>query len=94
MSYNGVGIGRSHEVGVPMQVYAMYENAFRAHRGLDIVQNHRESANMYGRYAQVAAQNPMAWAFGKQPETETSIGLVNERNRMICFPCKLISLEL
>lgn len=91
--YHRVGLGKLHEVGVPMQVYAMYENGLRAHRGQTIAQNHLESARLYGKYAQIAAGNPMAWTFGKQEETETTIGLVNTRNRMICFPCTFAPLE-
>lgn len=66
----------------------MYENGLRAHRGQTIAQNHQESVRLYARYAQVAASHQMAWSFGKMPETESSIGTVNRRNRMICFPCK------
>ncbi|OJJ55381.1 hypothetical protein ASPSYDRAFT_1158981 [Aspergillus sydowii CBS 593.65] len=84
------GIGKAHEVGVPMQVYAMYENGLRAHRGQTIAQNHQESVRLYARYAQVAASHQMAWSFGKMPETESSIGTVNRRNRMICFPYPLL----
>lgn len=70
-----------------MQVYAMYENSLRADRGQVPVENHEESASLYGRYARIASEHPVAWNYGKPPESEKSIGTVTARNRMICFPC-------
>jgi hypothetical protein len=65
----------------------MYENASRAHRGQTHEQNHRESAQLYGEFAKVAEQNPMAWNYGKPAETAESIGTVSKKNRLICHPC-------
>ncbi|KAI9745716.1 MAG: hypothetical protein M1818_001252 [Claussenomyces sp. TS43310] len=41
-----VGIGSIHSVGLPIHVYAMYENGFRAHRGQSIDQNDIESGKL------------------------------------------------
>ncbi|KAL3486066.1 hypothetical protein BJX62DRAFT_242307 [Aspergillus germanicus] len=84
------GIGRAHSVGVPMQVYAMYENGLRAHRGQSIAQNHAESARLYSQYARVAATHPISWTHGQCPNTERDIATVDSRNRMICFPYPLL----
>jgi hypothetical protein len=71
-----------------MQVYPLYEAALRAHRGQSLADNHRESSELYAEYAQVAAQNPIAWTHGKDPDTADTIGKITKRNRMICLPCK------
>jgi hypothetical protein len=71
-----------------MQVYPLYEAALRAHRGQSLADNHRESSELYAEYARVAAQNPIAWTHGKEPDTADTIGKVTKRNRMICLPCK------
>lgn len=73
-----------------MQVYAMYENGLRARRGQTIAANHQESGSLYARFARIAAENPMAWNYGNEPKNEKTITTVNERNRMICFPCTLL----
>lgn len=84
---NCSGIGKIHKVGVPMHVYAMYENGRRAHKGQRPIENFRESASLYGRYAKVASEHPTSWHFGRQTETAKTIGTISKRNRMICFPC-------
>jgi hypothetical protein len=88
-SYVILGLGTVasiHSIGAPIQVYPLFENAFRAYRGQSIEQNNQESAQMYAEFAKLAEQNPLAWNYGKI-ETEDSIGTITERNRMICFPC-------
>lgn len=85
-----LGMGQVHRVGVPMQIYAMYENGLRAKRQQSLQDNLAESARIYGKYSQIASRHPMAWNQGKkQPETVETIGTVTKRNRMICFPCTL-----
>lgn len=81
-------LGGTHQIGAPIHVYPLYENAFRAHRGQSIEENDIESGKLYGNFAKVADQNPNAWSYGQSPETEESIRKVTKRNRMICFPCE------
>ncbi|GAB7349144.1 hypothetical protein MBLNU459_g8085t2 [Dothideomycetes sp. NU459] len=83
-------LGGVHAIGAPIHVYPLYENAFRAHRGQSVAENNKESSQLYADFAQVAAQNPLAWNYGKPAETEESIGTVSKRNRMICFPYPLL----
>ena len=83
-------LGAIHSIGAPIHVYPLFENGFRAHRGQSIQQNNQESAQLYAEFAQVASQNPYAWNYGKPAETESSIGTVTKRNRMICFPYPLL----
>lgn len=49
--------------------------------------NHAESADMYAQFAETAQQNEYAWNYGKGPATSQTIGTVDSKNRMICFPC-------
>jgi hypothetical protein len=81
-------LGTLHSVGLPIHVYPLYENAFRAHRNQSIAANDAESARLYADFAKVAESNPMSWNYGEKAKTESEIGTVGKRNRMICFPCK------
>jgi hypothetical protein len=77
-------------VGLPIHVYPLYENAFRAHRGQSIQDNNRESAELYADFAKVAEKNPLAWNYGQPAATQEVIGTISKKNRMICFPCKYL----
>ncbi|KAG4415106.1 hypothetical protein IFR04_011743 [Cadophora malorum] len=83
-------IGTLHSVGLPIHIYPLYENAFRAHRGQSIQDNNKESAELYADFAKVAEGNPLAWNYGKPAATEKDIGTVSKKNRMICFPYPLL----
>ncbi|RAQ49339.1 thiolase [Aspergillus flavus] len=76
-----------HSIGLPIQVYPMYENGFRAHRGQSLAENHIESASLYLRFSQVAVTKPYSWNFQSKVETPESIAQVTAKNRMICLPC-------
>ena len=76
-----------NDVGTPIHVYPLYENAFRAHRGQSLRDNNAESAELYAGFSAIAEKNPHAWFTGKRDSAET-IGTVSKKNRMICFPCK------
>ncbi len=85
----GKDIGAIHSIGAPIHVYPLFENAFRAHRGQSIAQNHDESAQLYADFAKVAEKQPYAWNYGK-PVSKEVIGTVTKKNRMICFPCEFV----
>jgi hypothetical protein len=76
-----------HSLGNPIQLYPLYENAFRSHRNQSILDNHSESAQLYAEFADVAEKHPYSWSYGQKSETKESISTVGKRNRMICFPC-------
>ena len=82
--------GAKHEIGLPIHVYPLYENATRAHRGQSIKENHEESAELYADFAKVAQVNVQSWNFGKEPKTKEEIATVSQKNRMICFPYPLL----
>jgi hypothetical protein len=93
LSRVGSGIGAVHKIGLPIHVYPLYENAFRAQRGQSIVENNVESARLYAEFAKVAEGNPLAWSYGERAKTEGEIGTVGKRNRMICYPCRLFECD-
>lgn len=83
-------LGAAHHIGLPIQVYPLYENALRAHRKQSIQQNNAESTQMYSEFSNIASHNEYAWNFGKPAVSEETIGTVSKRNRMICFPYPLL----
>lgn len=83
-------IGSRHSIGLPVHIYPLYENGFRAHRRQTLEQNRVESASLYAEFDQVAARNPNSWSFGSTPSTKDIIGTVSPKNRMICFPYPLL----
>lgn len=85
---NTGGLGALHGIGAPVQVYPLYENAFRAHRGHSIKDNHDESSKLYAEFSKVAEGNEYAWNYGRKADSEEVIGTVGAKNRMICFPCE------
>ena len=73
-----------HGVAQPITTYPLFENAFRAARGLDLATHRRELAEFAARSAALAARNPHAWfRDGKRAE---ELGTVTAENRMIGFP--------
>ncbi|KAF2186796.1 acetyl-CoA acetyltransferase [Zopfia rhizophila CBS 207.26] len=85
----GDNLGAIHDIGAPIHVYPLYENAFRAHRGQSINRNNKESAELYAEFSAVAEKQQYAWNYGKKDDEET-IGTVTKKNRMICFPYPLL----
>lgn len=80
-------LGTLHSVGLPIHVYPLYENAYRAHKGQSVKENNEESAELYAQFAKVAENNPLAWNGGQPAANAEMIGTVSKKNRMICFPC-------
>ncbi|KAI8940117.1 hypothetical protein NX059_003831 [Plenodomus lindquistii] len=82
-------LGAVHQIGAPIHVYPLYENAFRAHRNQSVQANHAESAKLYADFSKVAESNEYAWNQGRA-DSEEVIGTVGKKNRMICFPYPLL----
>lgn len=68
----------------PPTVYPLYENATRKAWGRTIDESQRESALLWSRYSQAAADNPYAW-LGRKYDPET-IASEEDGNRMISYP--------
>ena len=69
---------------MPTAVYPLFENALRAHRGVDPDVHLRRLGELMSRFTAVAAGNPHAWfpVFRSPQELVT----VTPRNRMIAYP--------
>jgi acetyl-CoA C-acetyltransferase len=73
-----------HGAARPIETYPLYENAFRAARGLSLAQHRDELGTFAAGAAAIAARNPYAWfRDGKDAATLTT---VTADNRMIGFP--------
>jgi acetyl-CoA C-acetyltransferase len=71
-------------VAKPVTVYPFYEAASAAHWGQTPREAHRESGELWSRYAGVAAQNPEAWI--KKAYTPDEITTPTPDNRLIAWP--------
>lgn len=82
------GIGKPHEIGAPVQVYPLFENGFRADAKQSMLENHRQSGQMYAAFAEIASRNEFAWNYGKDVPKDNEISAISEKNRLIYFPCE------
>ncbi|PKP97334.1 MAG: acetyl-CoA acetyltransferase [Alphaproteobacteria bacterium HGW-Alphaproteobacteria-13] len=80
----GANYTQAHGLAAPVDVYPLYENATRAAWGDSLAKAQFESAEIWSRFSEVAAQNEGAWI--RKPVTPADILDVNERNRPIAFP--------
>ncbi len=69
---------------MPIQIYPVFENAFRARRGWPLDAHRRRIAEICASMTKVAAKNPYAW-FPRELTAE-QIGAATPDNRIICFP--------
>ncbi len=69
---------------LPINSYAILDSAIRAHRGESTDQGRRRAAEMWQRYAQVAATNPHA--SDRSAPDATTIMEVTPTNRMVSWP--------
>lgn len=77
-----------HGLFMPIKVYPLYENGFRAAQGQTLGEGQRRSAEIYSDFSRIAARNPAAW--NPTPHEPDEILTVTERNRMICHPYPLL----
>ena len=68
----------------PLTMYALMENALRAHRGKSIEDHFRELCVFCAQFSEIASRNPFAWF--RKARTASEIGRLNETNRMVAFP--------
>jgi acetyl-CoA acetyltransferase len=77
-----------HGLFMPIKVYPLYENGFRAALGQTLSEGQRRSAEIYSDFSRIAARNPAAW--NPTPLEPDEILTVTPRNRMICHPYPLL----
>ncbi|KTE07901.1 acetyl-CoA acetyltransferase [Sphingopyxis sp. H115] len=75
---------QKHGLAAPVDVYPLYENATRAAWGQSLAEAQFESAEIWSRFSEVAAENEGAWI--RNPATPEDILRIDERNRPIAFP--------
>ncbi|KAM0244252.1 hypothetical protein ACHAP5_006465 [Fusarium lateritium] len=82
--------GAVHSIGMPIQVYPLYENAYRNHHQQSMEKNQAESAQLYADFDRIACQHPASWRSGESPRDANTIKTVTKQNRMICTPYPLL----
>jgi acetyl-CoA C-acetyltransferase len=71
-------------IGQPIQLYPMFENALRHHRGESLEAHMKRISELWAGFSRVAAGNPHAWI--REPKTAEEIRTVSSANRPVSFP--------
>jgi acetyl-CoA C-acetyltransferase len=71
-------------IGRPIQIYPLFENALRHHRGESIDAHLERISELWAGFSRVAAENPHAWI--REPKTAEQIRTVSASNRPVSFP--------
>jgi acetyl-CoA C-acetyltransferase len=67
-----------------IQVYPMYENAIRFHRGESLQTHIERVSSLWSRFSEVAEGNPNAWI--RNRVSAEKIRTISENNRAVSFP--------
>jgi acetyl-CoA C-acetyltransferase len=73
-----------HGLVAPTDIYPIYENALRASLGQTLAEGQAESAAIWAKFSEVAANNPHAWL--RSPVSAEEIATPSANNRPIAFP--------
>lgn len=73
-----------HQAVVPAQIYPMFENALRAHKGRSVAAHQERLGELCARMARVARDNPYAWF--RDGKSKDEIGREAPTNRLVGFP--------
>jgi acetyl-CoA C-acetyltransferase len=71
-------------LAMPVQQYAIIENALRACDGTSIAVHRRQVAELWADFSRVAVENPHAWS--RRALSPEQIAAPSRENRMIAFP--------
>lgn len=71
-------------IGQPIQIYPLFENALRHHRGESIEDHLTRISELWASFSRVAAGNPHAWI--REAKTAEEIRTVSASNRPVSFP--------
>jgi len=69
---------------LPVNQYAMIENALRHAEGSSVAKQRDEIARLWARMSEIAARNPDAWS--RQPISAAQVREASAKNRMLAFP--------
>jgi acetyl-CoA C-acetyltransferase len=75
---------QARAIGMPVQVYPMFETALRAAAGRTVEQHQAYLGTLWSSLSEVASRNPYAWI--QDAKTPAEITEVSARNRMIGLP--------
>ena len=78
------GLELQHGFAMPVQQYAVLENALRHAEGLGFEAHRREIAELWAGMSRIAAVNPDAWL--REAVSEEELALASARNPMLAFP--------
>lgn len=73
-----------HGLVAPTDIYPLYENALRASLQQTLAEGQAESAGIWSRFSEVAADNPNAWL--RRAVSAEEIATPSTNNRPIAFP--------
>lgn len=68
----------------PIQVYPLFENALRAHKGWSLEEHRQRLGKLCESLSRAAAENPYAWF--RDGKTADQIATVSNDNRLVGFP--------
>ena len=73
-----------HGAAAPIQVFPLFENALRAHKGRSLGEHRRSLSRLCGAFSATAAQNPYAWF--RDGKSGDQIVTATAENRYVGFP--------
>lgn len=73
-----------HGLAMPVNQYALIDNAMRYADGKSLDEHRREIAELWAGMSRVAADNPDAWI--RDPLTPEQVATPDAKNRMLAFP--------
>lgn len=83
-----VQLSSEHEVArgvfMPIQIYPMFESAWRAANGWSLAEHRRRLGELWSSFSHVAASNPHAWI--RRTYTPEEVVAVGPDNRMVGWP--------
>jgi acetyl-CoA C-acetyltransferase len=71
-------------IGQPIQIYPLFENALRHHRGEDLDTHLERISELWAGFSRVAAGNPHAWI--RDARSAEEIRTLSAANRPVSFP--------
>lgn len=77
-------MGRAHGVAQPTYIYPLFENASLHAWNISPADAQRESAELWSRYAAIAAENPNSWM--QRTVEPGEIATISRENPMIAWP--------
>ncbi len=75
---------KAHGIVVPVNIYPLFENAIRGAKKRSVADHMKAMGNLFSRYNEVAAANPLSWFPTRRSADE--IATPSPKNRFVGFP--------